>query len=203
MPRHVWLCTRPLAYAIPGIELSSDGRPYLRHWGVLVTEMTILDAKEHFQTTSNATAGLRLGTMYQLLQLDNESNVFDSDFSVEKLKNEWRSIDAQYVGETVFTHEMISKKGIHSFFMNAIDYAAGCIINSRPTYRIFHNNCQNFATYLLEALCPGVPIPDTIEKVLQRMQEFLEASQTSTLPGAPQPLLLRPVLLQMKRAGGR
>ena len=42
--------------------------------------------------------------------------------------------------------------------------AAG-IIAERPTFRLFENNCQNFVRFLLEVLCPGVSIPDTIQEV--------------------------------------
>jgi len=114
MPRYVWLCTRPLSYAskIPELELSPNGRPYLRHWGVLVTDLPMADTTILFQSANKASARITLGTMYQLMQTEGRSDVFvDSDFSVERLRNKWRSYNIQYIGETELTHEMISEKG--------------------------------------------------------------------------------------------
>jgi hypothetical protein len=76
MPKYVWLCTRPLGYAIPRLDLTSDGRPFLRHWGILVTEMTIVEAKVVLQTTNNLNESINLGTMYQLLQYEGIPDVF-------------------------------------------------------------------------------------------------------------------------------
>ena len=186
MPRHVWLWTRPLSYAakIPQLEATSDGRPYLRHWGVLVTELGTIDAKVIFQTSNNANITAYIGTMYELMQNDERTDVFvNSEFSMQNARNDWRSFVAQYVGETLWTHERISEEGKYSLVVLNVDNKAATIISTRPTYRIIHNNCQNFATYLLEALCPGAAIPDTIEKVLKQISQLLEASQTAQLPG--------------------
>jgi Ankyrin repeat len=63
-------------------------------------------------------------------------------------------------------------------------YLATAIFDAHPNYRIIHNNCQNFATYLLEALCPGVPVPDTISKVLQGMiAQSQNPPSVTRLPG--------------------
>jgi len=45
------------------------------------------------------------------------------------------------------------------------------ITEQRPTYQLFENNCQNFAKYLVEFMCPGCLTPDTIQTVLQRWQD--------------------------------
>src|SRR5271163_2124225 len=45
------------------------------------------------------------------------------------------------------------------------------ITKERPTYELFENNCQNFAKYLVELMCPGCLTPDTILTVLQRWQD--------------------------------
>jgi hypothetical protein len=44
------------------------------------------------------------------------------------------------------------------------------IIAERPNYHLFENNCQNFAKYLIEELCPGCLIPETIQSVLAQWQ---------------------------------
>ena len=62
MPRHVWLCT---ATKIPQLEATSEGRPYLRHWGVLVTDMAVVDVKVLLQTTNGVNQRVSPGTMYQ------------------------------------------------------------------------------------------------------------------------------------------
>jgi len=52
---------------------------------------------------------------------------------------------------------------------------------------MFENNCQNFVKYLLKAVCPSEPIPDTIQVVWQRLQQciwFAVAPNETTLPGA-------------------
>jgi ankyrin repeat protein len=48
------------------------------------------------------------------------------------------------------------------------------------------NNCQNFAKYLLETICPDARIPDTIQTVLLRFQELVSTINTNrrTIPGA-------------------
>jgi ankyrin repeat protein len=60
------------------------------------------------------------------------------------------------------------------------------IIDERPDYRLFENNCQNFVKFLLEHLCPESPIPDTIQNVLQRLQDIsqIDPAQDLSLPGA-------------------
>ena len=41
----VWLFTRPLSYVthFSSSEATSEGRDHLCHWGVLVTELTMVD----------------------------------------------------------------------------------------------------------------------------------------------------------------
>ena len=66
---------------------------------------------------------------------------------------------------------------------------AAIIIVNRPTYRLFDNNCQNSATFLLESLCPGAAVPDTIQKALERIakQFDIEPLPSRRLPGAYPP----------------
>jgi hypothetical protein len=43
----VWLFTKPLraADSFPLFALTSDGKAYLCHWGVLISEMSVIDAR--------------------------------------------------------------------------------------------------------------------------------------------------------------
>lgn len=52
----------------------------------------------------------------------------------------------------------------------------------RPDYRLFENNCQNFAKYLLEVVCPGAARPETIQSVLIRLQT-INQNISQRLPG--------------------
>jgi hypothetical protein len=60
------------------------------------------------------------------------------------------------------------------------------IIKEHPNYELFHNNCQNFSTYLLTTLCPEASLPDTIEAVLGRLQDAFSTASDShkKIPGA-------------------
>ena len=89
MPRNVWLFTRPLAYPIPWMDVTSDGRPYLCHWGVLVSDLTIIDTKVILQTANKGNRTVHLGTMYELMQTEGRSHVFvDTEFTMREL-NGW------------------------------------------------------------------------------------------------------------------
>ena len=57
------------------------------------------------------------------------------------------------------------------------------ITKERPNYELFENNCQNFAKYLVELMCPGCLTPDTIQIVLQRWQNCT-VQPTGRIPGA-------------------
>ena len=84
--------------------MTSEGRPYLRHWGVLITDLTVIDTKVLIQTPrSPAPNRTVLGTMYELQRGDDDRNdVFvHNEFSVETIRSSWGSFDAQYVGTTV------------------------------------------------------------------------------------------------------
>src|SRR5271170_7120180 len=57
------------------------------------------------------------------------------------------------------------------------------ITKQRPNYELFENNCQNFAKYLVELMCPGCLTPDTILTVLQRWQDST-VEPSGRIPGA-------------------
>ena len=116
MPRHVWLCTRPLGYGLPAMEVTSDpSRLYLRHWGVLVSELSVVDIQVIVHSISSINSGEVIGTVYHLMQYANQPEVFvDNQTTVEMLRTDWKLIHLEYVGETLLTHEMIMQEGITS-----------------------------------------------------------------------------------------
>lgn len=57
------------------------------------------------------------------------------------------------------------------------------ITEERPNYQLFENNCQNFAKYLIEFMCPACLTPDTILTVLQRWQDST-IEPSNRIPGA-------------------
>jgi hypothetical protein len=114
MPRHVWLCTRPLAYDIPGMDITSNPtRPYLRHWGVLVSELSVVDVRVLIQSINSPNAAREvIGTIYQLMQYNDRPDIFvDSKTTLQMIQTEWKSIHLEYVGETLSTHDMIIQEG--------------------------------------------------------------------------------------------
>ena len=59
----------------------------------------------------------------------------------------------------------------------------------RPDYKIFTNNCQNFAKYLIEDIFPGSFCPATIENVLGRWSIFSAYSKAGfSIRRLPDPL---------------
>ena len=185
----VWLFTRPLTYAIfsPPVAASSERVHQLRHWGILVNEMTLTDLKVILSRTMGyiANDNTELGTMFELFQGEQCRNKVSitQKFGMNSVRKEWRMFSMQYVGKTGMTYDEIKKEGIFDFLRHSL--AAIRIIDVHPDYDIFENNCQNFAKYLLEAICPDAPIPQTIADVLQRLQNIECLTEISgTLPGA-------------------
>lgn len=60
-------------------------------------------------------------------------------------------------------------------------YSAAKVIVDHPDYYLFTDNCQNFARYLAERLCPGTLCPQTIQDVLSQL--FNVSAPSSSLPG--------------------
>jgi len=131
MVRDVWLFTRPLKVAVgvsPLESTSNPERPYLRHWGILVTETTVPEIRFIIQTANPATyhesmvaalyriesfENLTLGVMYELQQKEKVNDcLIDENFTMDKVRQKWGdSLAAQHVGETPMTHEEIQEEG--------------------------------------------------------------------------------------------
>jgi hypothetical protein len=115
----VWLFTRPLSYGTTFLSLmsASDGKQRLRHWAVLVSEMTLLDAQATMLRRIEYCGNDRTdwGTMYELFRDDgNINNVnISRQFGMEMMKKEWPMVDIQYVGQTEMTPGKIETEGTH------------------------------------------------------------------------------------------
>lgn len=117
----VWLFTRPLTYAMfsPPIAASSEGMDHLRHWGVLVNEMSMTDLKVILSRKMGyrANDNTELGTMYELFQgqeSTNEVNI-NRKFGMNSVRKEWRMFSIYYVGKTVMRDNEIKQEGILIF----------------------------------------------------------------------------------------
>ena len=199
----VWLLTRPLsveAFLAP-LSGSSDGRDHLRHWGVLVSEMTLVDAQAIFTRTRGFwdNNDIELGTLYETFRDDQgfqNVHVRHGPLQMATIRNEWRALSFQLVGETDMTHEMIQQEGkqapsLKMFCLTCL--LAIRIIKSRPNFHLFENNCQNFVKFLLEAMCPTAPVPETIRCVIERL---LDLSTVARRPGNPLPGTYPPSLAE-------
>jgi hypothetical protein len=111
----VWVFTRPLYYTnlFPPLDTRSKGSDYLRHWGVLVTELSILDMKILFQRTrSSEEAGTAVGTLYELIRVEGGSTInILQPINITILRRDWRALSGQYIGTTHMTHAMIGLEG--------------------------------------------------------------------------------------------
>lgn len=186
----VFLFTRPLSYAtLFSLGIVSDGKAHLRHWGVLVTEMSLVDAQALFQRSKpyGSNDYTELGVMYELFrdELGKTNANINPHFGMEMIRKEWQMFSAEYIGETIRTHDGIKKECMISFISGSAYLVALRIIEEHPDYGLYENNCQNFVKYLLEFVCPGAVVPATIQNVLQRLQEAsLAASKRVSIPGA-------------------
>jgi hypothetical protein len=113
----VWLFTRPLSYAtiFPSFVSAFGGKQHLRHWAVLVSEMSLLDAQAIMLRRIEYRGNDRTvwGTMYELFRDDgNINNVnINRQFGMETVRKEWQMIDIQYVGQTEMTPVEIEIEG--------------------------------------------------------------------------------------------
>ena len=119
------------------------------------------------------TDDIELGTVYELFRDENDYNNvhINPHFGMVAIKKEWRMFSIQYVGETNKTFEEIKDEGVQYQKRQALIVAIR-IVEARPDYRLFENNCQNFVKSLLQFVCPHASIPATIQSVLKRLQDI-------------------------------
>jgi hypothetical protein len=119
MKYSVWLFTRPLSYAsfFPPLAQTSSGKDHLRHWGVLVSEMTLIDAQVFLQRTTayggNDTTDL--GVMYELFRDGNNKNNVNitRPFRMASIRKDWGTFSCEYIGQTSMTHIQIKREGMY------------------------------------------------------------------------------------------
>src|SRR5271155_1658919 len=175
MTYSVWLFARPLSWAdfIIALQWVSDGKYPLCHWGVLVTHLDITANDEFMRRGPHISTSevFDLGIMYELRRNDINQNTVNviRPFSTKSLEAEWRLFSAKYIGTTETHHDQIELEGTLSDYLALI--AAIRITETKPNYQLFENNCQNFAKYLIEFMCPECLTPDTIQTLLQRWQD--------------------------------
>jgi hypothetical protein len=118
----VWLFTRPLSYAmfLPPLASTSDGKDHLRHWGVLVNQMTLMDLQVMLsrQNSYGANDNTELGVMYELHRDESNMNTvsINRKFGMNSVRNEWRMFSMQYVGNTAMTHDFIKQQGMSNCY---------------------------------------------------------------------------------------
>lgn len=111
----VSLFTRPLSWAIlfPSVAASSDGTNYLRHWGILISDINLPDLEARAKKFA-ANDNIVLGTMYELFRQDNQNTVrITTEFGLDSLRKEWPMFSMAYIGRTSMTHEKIKQEGIY------------------------------------------------------------------------------------------
>ena len=210
----VWLLTRPLTYTslFPPLANSSAGKDHLRHWGILISEMTIVDAQAIMLRTRGygGNDDLELGTLYELFRNENDYNNVNiiCPFGMRTIKENWHGFSIQYVGETQMTHDMIEQEG--TSFRSQIKFQTDAILairitHERPNYCLFVNNCPNFVKFLLEVVCPDASIPETIKCVFDRMLDIsvIASMPDFSLPGAYPPSIAATTCDSFKTTAGR
>lgn len=98
----------------PPLAVTSQDKHHLCHWGVLVTEISLVDAHALMQRTipTRGMDNIVLGKMYELWRDEyNKNNVHAHGFDLKKLREQWSMFSTQYIGETNLDHQGIKKEG--------------------------------------------------------------------------------------------
>jgi hypothetical protein len=121
MTYRVWLFTRPLSCTtlFPSSELTSDGRNYMRHWGVLINELNPVDFQVIMERTRDyCWSETSLGTMYELFRDTRHNNLkLTRPFMIKTIRTEWRAFSSEYLGETEMDYEAIEQIGNCPLFL--------------------------------------------------------------------------------------
>jgi hypothetical protein len=112
----VFVLTKPLNIAMLLSPLGkASATDCLRHWGVLVTEMSLIDAQAILARNRSYCGGdyTELGTMYELFQDEEGHNNVNirCDFGLATIRKEWRGLTIHYIGQTEMSFEMIKQEG--------------------------------------------------------------------------------------------
>ena len=113
--RSVWLFTRPAGTGrIPIVVSALDGKHHLCHWGILITELSVVDAKAIIFRTRPQSEDIELGTMFELSRDFQDLNTVSvtAPFTIAMAREKWRPFSAMIIGETAMTDAEIESEGI-------------------------------------------------------------------------------------------
>ena len=98
----------------------SDGKAHLRHWGILITEIPLVDARAILLRTIEDDGvdveETELGTMYEVFRDDEDRHNINITRLFRMTRKRGRTADFQYVGESEVTHS-VQKSKIQSLTM--------------------------------------------------------------------------------------
>lgn len=183
--RSVWIFARPIRFAtMLGFQFVSHGTYPFCHWGVLVTPLNFDIMKvlltEPTQSTSMEDEDHALGDMWRLSLREEKDNPVDviRPFKLSNAKEEWNLFSTECVGMTNKTDEEIEKDGTIQL-IRLTKKTALKIIEEKPGYNLFENNCQNFTKYLVDAISPGSFRTEMVKTILDR---FIAGDTPAKLP---------------------
>ena len=112
--RSVYILGRPYSF-FPPLGLAAHAHFYLCHWGVLVTELTVIDIESVvFQTKSlTPLENPEIGSMFELNRTAENRIMLECirRFTLSILNKHWRNLAIHYVGMTDMPDERIQAEG--------------------------------------------------------------------------------------------
>src|SRR5438105_1676198 len=151
----VWILARPLSACsvFPPFEWTSRGKYPLCHWGVLVSPLSVVDVKAllyAMRQTRHTTEDSEIGIMWELEHHVGQLNTVNvtRPFTVSCARKFWNTFNAECVGGTTYNRTAIQAEGTRRRDIRLQFTVAIKITKERPDYKLFENNCQNFAKFL-------------------------------------------------------
>lgn len=98
------------------LGISSDEKAFLRHWGVLVSDLTLLDAQVVLQRTrSLEPTDTALGALYELcVENGKYTNVnIIRPLGMATIRKDWGAFSVEFIGTTEWSHDDIKNEGKH------------------------------------------------------------------------------------------
>jgi hypothetical protein len=207
--RHIYLLARPIQAA--GVfSILSHGKFPLCHWGVLLSELRDLE-KDYYREYSGSylsisnrsvdwasrVTPLKWGSLFELcrdpLTNQNKAHVV-YNFGHTHLQDDWKSFCLRKIGVTTYHDGEIFAEGSSPPYLSGVhtnDPLAASITSTYPHYDGYSNNCQNFVLYLLDYLCPGASLPDSIQGLVNGLFSSFYLDPPSSFhldpPSAPWP----------------
>lgn len=111
--RFVWILSKPLSWGVRFAPLAdlSEGKPSLRHWGVLVTELSNVNIYPLLVRRLPLVNNIRLGSLFELHRVGNCNTVNRNlEFSTNEIHS-WPRLSSRYVAVTSYTDDEIEIAG--------------------------------------------------------------------------------------------